>query len=194
MSERHLESDISLIRADHVYRYEYAKTLISGIVFDGACGCGYGSHILAGSDNVGAVYGLDIDQGCIDFAKEHWKHDKVHYSTCDVSKNPIGLCDWFVSFETIEHIEDPVPFLKGVASSSKNLICSVPNQDVIPFKKSGYPFHFKHYTPHEIQELLKQCGFKVEKIKYQAKKTSTSLNKDTGRTIIIIAKSLIYND
>lgn len=47
MSERQMQSDPALIRADHTGRYRFASKLVSGNVLDAACGCGYGSHILA---------------------------------------------------------------------------------------------------------------------------------------------------
>ena len=40
-----------------------------------------------------------------------------------------------------------------------HLICSTPNQDVMPFDKTRFAFHIKHYTNTELVGLLTKAGF-----------------------------------
>jgi 2-polyprenyl-3-methyl-5-hydroxy-6-metoxy-1,4-benzoquinol methylase len=195
MSERHLENDLSKIRADHVHRYTSAKQSVSGIVFDVACGCGYGTNIISTSKKVTEVIGVDIDAVCTDYANVHWKNEKTKYLCQDITDPDFSFkCDFFISFETIEHIENPVPFLQKAAKNSKRIICSVPNQDVIPFVPKKFPFHFRHYTVDEIKDLLHNCGFDISSVKYQEHRLSKSFTNTSGRTIYLEGKSRIFED
>src|ERR1035437_5645458 len=127
MSERQTRTTLDRIKPCHVARYALAAKTVSGNVLDGACGCGYGSFIIARDcGQLNHVTGIDIDAPTIDFARQWWKHQKNSFVVQDINT----FCatekfDWVVSFETIEHVEDPRPFLKAVAKVTKNLLCSV---------------------------------------------------------------------
>src|SRR5690349_23853340 len=112
-----------------------------------------------------------MDSGCkvtgVDLEPEALrKADKFYngpvFIQGDVSKAPWeGLYDWVVSFETIEHLPNPLEALKRFRESGVNLICSTPNQEKYPFdpKKfvgETYP-HLRHYTPKELEELLREA-------------------------------------
>ena len=192
MSERQLETELKKIRADHIERYEYAAKIVSGNVIDAACGCGYGSAIIAKEcQNLNHITGFDIDAETIDFANQHWKHPKNTFIVQDVTQLSLtGKFDWVVSFETIEHLQDPVPFLKATARLTKKLLCSVPNQDSIPYSLARFPYHHRHYTAKEISDLLQECGFKVTKLQYQYDKKARGFNNATGRSIILECESI----
>ncbi|MGB2631173.1 MAG: class I SAM-dependent methyltransferase, partial [Candidatus Omnitrophota bacterium] len=40
-------------------------------------------------------------------------------------------------------------------------IVSTPNQNKLVFNKKDFPFHLRHYTPEEFEELLSRSGFKI---------------------------------
>lgn len=191
MSERQLQTELSKIRTDHVARYDLAAKTVSGNVIDAACGCGYGSYIIAKNcANLNYVAGFDIDSEAVAFANKHWKHEKNIFAVQDLTKLEVnGKFDYVVSFETIEHIIDPIPFLTAVSKITNKLLCSVPNQDVIPFEKKRFPYHHRHYTPDQIKMLLATCGFKVTKIQYQNNAFSKDFTVRPGRTIIIEANT-----
>lgn len=184
VEERHLESDISKIRKDHLARYYKAREIVSGYVIDAACGCGYGTDLINGNPMVSKVLGVDIDTETIEFAKKHWNGPKTEYIAKDLIKfHPDEDVDWLVSFETIEHIKNPEVFIKNIGA--KNIICSVPNEEVFKFNPRRHIFHVKHYTTDELETLLKKCGYNITKTYYQEHKESTGFTKVPGRTLIM---------
>jgi 2-polyprenyl-3-methyl-5-hydroxy-6-metoxy-1,4-benzoquinol methylase len=186
MAERQYGKYIADIRSDHVERYDYASTIVSGHVLDAACGCGYGSYIICLRRQNVNVLGVDISGEALDFARSTWKHERNRFAKWDLEKVvPAQSFDWLLSFETIEHLENPAPFLRAASKVCKNIICSVPNQNVILFSKDKFPFHYRHYTPEEITDLLHKTGWNVTKIQYQKSAYAEGFNVKSGRSIIL---------
>ena len=179
------------IRADHVERYELASSLVYGDILDAACGCGYGSFILAIDGLKGRVFGVDISANAINYANRHWRCDNNNFSLCDLNSiEVIGRFDWLVCFETIEHLENPGRFLKIAAKYCQHIICSVPNENIIPKTPGRYKYHYRHYTRKEIVDLLEECGFTVDEVMFQRNHLKTGfLRREEGRTIVIRGKS-----
>lgn len=166
--ERQVTTSYDQIRPDHLNRYEFACDSLGKLnhqkqVLDLACGIGYGSLMLA--EKTGAqVTGVDIDGAAIEHAEQHFANAQTQF-ICENAKllslKP-ATQDAIVSFETIEHIDFDkqllATFFKLLKPGGK-LICSTPNQDVMPFDKAKFRFHLKHYTNAEVTELLKSVGF-----------------------------------
>lgn len=181
--ERQVATTLAGIRHDHVARYEWAaKTLPwASRVLDIACGIGYGTKLLAEAGH--EATGADISQESIDFAREHFSHPLAIYQVADASSFHIAGFDACVSFETIEHIEDPRQLLIALRQQCSMLLASVPNEDVWPY--DGQTFHFRHYRPHEFESLLKFCGWSVvEWCKQRTTRSDVEPGKD-GYTIIV---------
>ena len=121
---------------DHVARYQFAKQFCKGKkVADIACGTGYGSKILL--DVAASVDSYDREQLCenriIDLEKESWA----------------DAYDVIVSFETIEHLENPEFFLANIQKTSRLAIISSP---IGEFR--GYnPHHKQVWTMDEFSQL-----------------------------------------
>lgn len=157
--ERQLGTTLEQIRKGHVERYKFAVDRVSGTVLDAACGCGYGSKLMF--DAGCTVIGIDIDAGAIAWAGKYFPGPV--YIQADISNLQVLGIKWAVSFETIEHLKDPAPMLKGLGCA--RLICSVPNEDLLPFRAEDfagetYP-HQRHYTPVQFHDLLNACGWDV---------------------------------
>jgi 2-polyprenyl-3-methyl-5-hydroxy-6-metoxy-1,4-benzoquinol methylase len=169
-----------------VLRYKLARDLINenDYVLDAACGCGYGSAILA--QKAKAVLAIDICQDTIDFANRHYSQRKITFSCEDIFQfKSIDNFQTIVSFETIEHVQDDAYLLKKFRSKSSRLICSVPNQDLVPWGKETHPWHFRHYTLDEIEYKLKMAGWMVADV-YGAKNGKSPIEKDlVGKNIIL---------
>lgn len=190
MSERQMNVNLNFIRGDHLERYEIARDTCSGSVIDAACGTGYGSFIMSDSPNINSIDSIDISEEAINLGRKTWKTSKmtfINQSVLDFKFEKIY--DWFVSFETIEHVPNIELFLTEASKHCKNIICSVPNEDVLPFEADKFPFHLRHYTPEQFKQLIESCGFDIDCVKYQKDKQRNSLNNKTGRTIIIQGKS-----
>jgi 2-polyprenyl-3-methyl-5-hydroxy-6-metoxy-1,4-benzoquinol methylase len=182
--ERQQAPDLSGIHQGHLERYFFAKDRVSGTVLDAACGCGYGSKIM--HDSGSFVTGIDLEREAIDYARLNYPGPE--YILADASKYS-GEYDWVVSFETIEHLKNPEDALRCFRSA-RRLILSTPNQTHYPFDPSrfeGDKFpHIRHYTPEELDELLKKCGWKVLEKHCQRGKKSTVTRGTDGMFIIYV--------
>lgn len=174
---------IDNISPGHWNRYKFAKQYVSGRILDCACGVGYGSDLL------GAV-GVDIEPEAIATALENFKGEFI----CgDLMKKPWkGSFDWVVSFETIEHLKNDVGALNIFRRTAKNLICSVPNQNVYPFDadrfvKDRYP-HQRHYTPEELNEILRASDWTVVERHTQLEKNSEVAPGTDGKFLVYVCK------
>lgn len=182
---------IELIAADHVARYKFALDSIDKInqgqmrVLDASCGCGYGSWILSHGH---LVCGVDIHEPAIEYARINYSGPK--YICGDILKKPWkSMFDVAVSFETIEHLKEPLKALKYFRQSADYLFCSVPNEEVLPFKAemfAGEEFpHIRHYTPIEFAELLDEAGWTVLSMQCQKDQRDHSVVYGTdGRFLI----------
>ena len=176
------------IRPDHKRRYFLAANVIpvGARVLDCACGCGYGSWLLhtAGLN----VTSVDISAEAIDYARQ-W-YDGPTY-VCQSAEGTSGEYDALVTFETLEHLADPVRLLRNVKASL--LIASVPNEERYPFKKEtfegeSYP-HLRHYTPQEFKQLLSDGGYEVVNMLCQKDKAGTVYQGTDGMFLIAVARA-----
>ncbi len=180
--ERQVSPTIKGIRADHVNRYIWATSVLpKGSVIDAASGVGYGSWLLA---NAGwHVRAIEVDREAVSYAKQHYPHKNVYHQQLELNAAVLST-DPVVAFEIIEHIEDPLPFLKNCG---KLLIASVPNETVLPYR--NYKFHYRHYTKDEFEALLDDAGYDVESWYGQDGPESEVVEGNlNGRTIIAIAR------
>ncbi len=116
----------------HTFRYYLAGGFLrkSDIVIDIACGCGYGSQILART--CGNVYGYDVDEEAIARARVRYNvPGQTHFDIMDLETvTELPECDVIVSFETIEHIDNAerlAPLMR--ASARRLIIMSTPWRD-----------------------------------------------------------------
>lgn len=153
---------VGQISLDHVLRYELASKYAQGRILDAACGCGYGSTILA---KKGVVTGVDYSTDAIDWAEEYFAGP--NYLLARIEDEPWeGRFETVVSLETIEHIKEPEKALQAFRRACVGkFIASVPNEERYPFKAEVFANdnspHFRHYTPAEFEGLLVGHGFKV---------------------------------
>jgi radical SAM superfamily enzyme YgiQ (UPF0313 family)/predicted SAM-dependent methyltransferase len=165
--ERQAAIDLTNIRADHVGRYRHAaKFLCEGdIVLDCACGVGYGSFILSQENRASSILGIDKSKKAIKFANKFYINEKIHFQTNNVFAADIqdNSLDCIVSFETVEHVDGRrlVEYLYRKLKKGGILLVSTPNQDTLPFNKNQFPFHKRHYTSPEFDDLLVSAGFAI---------------------------------
>jgi len=157
-----------LIYAEHLTRYKSAQALVKDkTVLDIACGSGYGSHLL--SKVAKKVYGVDIDEDTVRYAKEHYGAKNIDYKTGDGINIPIekNSVDVVVTFETIEHIPDYKKFIaevKRVLKPDGLAIVSTPND--LEFAEGNH-FHVHEFQYDELVYLLKKDFANVDSY-YQA--------------------------
>lgn len=186
--ERQVAPTLEGIRRDHVARYEWAARQLRDCltVFDVACGVGYGAHVLGEAGLW--VCALDKDPDALQYARDHYGHSKVLFQRADASDPTLSLSprDAAVCFETIEHIEDPLPLLKALCRAAPVLVASVPNEAVFPHG-GRVLHHHRHYTKGQFLELLQQSGYVVVGWYGQRGPTSEVEADIEGRTLIAFA-------
>lgn len=188
--ERQVAPELSGIRRDHVARYEFAaRKLPNGSrAIDLACGVGYGAYILA---EAGChVVAIDRSEEAIHYARQHYAHERIEFICADATEwaaQAIEQFDAAVCFETIEHIEDPLPLLKALRELAPQLIASVPNESVFPHE-GKIKFHFRHYTRPQFSSLLRRAGYAVDTWHGQEGRESEVADNLEGRTLIAAAK------
>lgn len=198
MSERQTATTLDEIRPDHVARYQWVTDyLISRAeplraIADAACGCGYGTFMLAKAFPEARVHGLDISNAAIEFAREHWHRTNAHYDRFDVTAmNFSGYMDAIVSFETLEHVEQSAALLQSAYRSMKGygvLLVSTPNELVRPFNKSKFPFHVRHFTPDELRRAVEAAGFEFVEFHGQRRyETAVTPGTENAKHIIAVA-------
>lgn len=194
--ERQVAPTLDGIRRDHRARYEFAAHRLpkQSKVIDYACGVGYGCHILAEAGHT--PRGYDIDSEAIQYAYRHYGKHKGQFFFQEDANNP-GLMagplgkfyDAAISFETIEHLQDPRPLLLALRESAPLLIASVPNEDVMPYEYAPgqtYQYHYRHYTKAQFNALLQECGWcAVEWYGQEGPESDVELNNQ-GRTLIAV--------
>ena len=178
------------IRRDHVARYEFAARGIGHgkRVLDVACGVGYGSHLL--TENGCTVLGMDRSGEALAYAAKHYQHPRCAWLQADAARLGlhVGQFDAVVCFETIEHIEDPLPMLKAVRQMAPLLVASVPNEAVFPHG-GRIKFHHRHYTRAEFKELLNAAGWAVTSWHGQVGPESEVEMDVEGRTLVAVCEA-----
>lgn len=145
------------VYGEHIARYESIGAIAEGkVVLDIASGSGYGTALIGKTAK--KVYGVDVLEGAIAYAKEHYGASNIEYLQGDGIKIPLDTdsVDLVVSFETIEHIEDYVTFMKEVKRVLKPngmLLLSTPND--IEFAEGNH-FHLHEFEQTELLKLIKK--------------------------------------
>jgi 2-polyprenyl-3-methyl-5-hydroxy-6-metoxy-1,4-benzoquinol methylase len=187
--ERQVTPFIGYVREDHRARYHLAKNYIfeNDKVLDAACGIGYGSTIL--KEKGCLITAVDLHEGALQYAKEYYFDDKITFKKANVEEDNLGEhYDVVVSFETIEHLPSPEKFLKNVHSSLKKegkFICSTPNEKIMPYSSTTFPYHIKHFTENELEKLLNDYGFIVEEWFCQNDRSSLEVEKGSEGLFMI---------
>lgn len=147
------------IEFEHLHRYCLARDLCAGRdVLDVASGEGYGAAILAGPAR--SVVGVEIDPASVAHARTAYALPNLRFEEGDAQKLPLpdDSVDLVVSFETLEHLDDPPAFLaevRRVLRPGGLVIISTPDRGVYSAPGSdANPYHRVEYTPEEFAAEL----------------------------------------
>jgi tRNA1(Val) A37 N6-methylase TrmN6 len=192
---RQVSPTIAGIRADHVSRYAFAigfaKAAGLNTATDIGAGIGYGAWMMA--DSGIRVVAIEREVEASKYGQEHYQHANLMRVQNDLMHSHINSCDMVTAFEVIEHIEGIDSILSAASKAAKYLVCSVPNEDVIPFSQNRHHEHVRHYTAGQFADLLQSCGWAVEVMgsqKGKAGKDAEVSDNTKGRSLVCIARSL----
>lgn len=148
----------------HCIRYQKAAEFIrpGDRVLDVACGLGYGSHILYGASQAKSVLGVDLSDFGIAYANAHYgRIGAVEFLVDDaqaLSSIPDNSIDFIAAFETIEHVPEPIAYLrelKRVLKPAGRVMVCAPNNWADETGKDPNPHHLHVYT---WERLVAECG------------------------------------
>jgi hypothetical protein len=150
--------DINLFN-EHLSRYEFARHFAGGKrVLDAGCGSGYGSAELASTAL--AVTGIDASADAIEYAREHYHSDNLHFEQALCTALPDGPYDLITAFEVIEHLEDWRGFLHQahrVLAPGGLFLVSTPNKLYYAESRGASganPFHVHEFEYAEFRREL----------------------------------------
>jgi len=127
---------------------------------DIACGEGYGAYLLGQSAL--QVFGMDIDEKVIRFAKEKYKKDNLEFKPGNIENTEFEdySFDVVISFETIEHLDNHVAAMseiKRILKPDGILIMSTPDKDKYnSLRSEPNRFHLHELNLGEYKTLLSQ--------------------------------------
>ncbi|MDR1985245.1 MAG: methyltransferase domain-containing protein [Prevotellaceae bacterium] len=170
--ERQTAKSLDGMRADHTARYQisinflkkhYADKEIYG--YDVFCGVGYGSYMLSKEMHNANIKAIDGSTDAIKLAEENYQTGKIIFSQKFFPfELPEESADFFISLESIEHIENDTLFLETIRKTLKInaiLIISTPNVYEFKLKTNANHFHYRHYKPKEFIMRLTTLGFEL---------------------------------
>lgn len=140
----------------HVIRYQWACDFIrpNDRVLDAACGLGYGGHVVRALTRAASVTGIDGSEYAVDYANRCYADDPARggyvcgYLPQALNAYPDASFDTVISFETLEHVEDPQGLLKEferVLTPGGRVIVSVPNDWSDESGEDPNPYHLHVY-------------------------------------------------
>ncbi len=148
------------------------KYVDNGNVLD--IGCSFGNHLYRLKEYGWNVYGTEINEKAVDFAKDELDITTIKKDFFENTEFEDSFFDVVNMSMVLEHVYDPKHVLQKVNKVLKDdalLILSVP--DISGFEAKVYkkylyglhvPQHLQHFTPKTITKVLEDNGFKVEKI------------------------------
>jgi 2-polyprenyl-3-methyl-5-hydroxy-6-metoxy-1,4-benzoquinol methylase len=166
------------------HRVQLFKRIIKkGKVLD--IGCGYGYFLAACRQNGYEVQGLDISSWAAEYTRKKLNIPVVVGTLCALEAKPHSF-DVITMWHFLEHTRNPRQVLleaKKMLKEDGLLVVEVPNYKGTDAQRSwnnwvGWqlPYHFCHFTPGNLIELLSQVGFEVIKTKdYHSETVKMSL-------------------
>jgi SAM-dependent methyltransferase len=136
----------------HRYSYEIAAQSVQpgNRLLDVGFGEGYGATIL------GADYtGVELDADLVAHARSRYPG---HFETYDGRRLPDGPFDLVVSFQVIEHVHEPDPWLAEIARVGRRAMFATPNRlhRLRDGQRPWNRYHVREYTADELRRQLER--------------------------------------
>ena len=137
------------------------------VVLEAGCGEGYGAELLAGVATL--VCGLDYDAATV--AHVARAYPEVRAVRANLAALPFGesTVDVVANLQVIEHLWDQEGFLaqcRRVLRPGGRLLLTTPNRLTFsPGRDTPLnPFHTRELAPDELEALLREAGFAVDRL------------------------------
>jgi SAM-dependent methyltransferase len=155
-------------RLMHLKAYDEAVAMAAGRdILDVGCNVGYGTRRFLAA--AGRVAGVDVSPRAIEAATATAVDGRPEFLTIDGLSLPFpdASFDLVVSFQVIEHVLDPLPFLDEIIRISRPggaVILTTPNAAtrLYPGMAPWNRFHVREYRASELAELLRSRFAQVQ--------------------------------
>lgn len=143
----------------HYQRYLFFRPWYDGAkVIDAASGEGYGTAFAAPY----AEWARGVDVSAEAVAHAAATYPNASFNQADVCAVDYSDADLVVSFETIEHLDDPQAFLNALRACTGRIVISTPNRDTTSpgntiHDKPRNVFHTIEWTPSEFADLIREA-------------------------------------
>jgi SAM-dependent methyltransferase len=162
-------------RIMNYHRFFVKKINENDVVLD--VGCGNGALAFDVAKKAKKVFGIDIDKGSIEIARQKYRSDNVEYVVGDATKDlPLQKYDVVILSNVLEHIENRIEFLLKVKGLAPKILIRVPMIDrdwIVPYKKElGVEWrldktHYIEYTIDTLREELKKADLIINEYSIQ---------------------------
>lgn len=136
----------------HRYAYEVAAASIEpgARVLDVGFGEGYGAEILG----TPSYLGVELDENVV--ARARSRYPRFHFESYDGRRLPPGPFDLAISFQVIEHVAEPEPWLDEIARVSRRAMFTTPNRihRVPDGQRPWNRYHVREFVVEELRSLL----------------------------------------
>lgn len=146
--------------SEHLSRYVFVAPTVSGKdILDVACGVGLGHNLI---EHAGANSLLGIDLALNALAQARGTNLFGTYCQGDAHSLPLAprKFDVCLSFETVEHLESPEEFLRGIVGAMRQDGCfylSTPNRLHRKNRsETANPFHVREFDKQTLTQLLQK--------------------------------------
>lgn len=156
----HSRDDQNTLRI-HLQRQELAAGNLSGQhILDMACGCGYGTALLAERPLQRQITGVDIDPAAIAYDRQHYRLPNLRYVCADAERFAAAQpFDSIVSLETIEHLPSAQRLIDNYArllATGGRVIASVPTTPPL----DGNPHRLHDFSRRSFFALFRRNGLR----------------------------------
>ncbi|MBO6756967.1 MAG: class I SAM-dependent methyltransferase [Roseibium sp.] len=169
---RDIRSERDLRKADVAYIADHLNRLPSGRVIDVGCGLG---ELLEQVDARHDRLGFDLSEAAVRATGDLPGVSAERRAFTEGCVDP-GSCRAIVAHHVIEHMEDPVAFVKVVRTSLSDggvFVCGTPNFACAAARIYGDRFRLLHdpthvalFTDESLMRLLRDVGFRIVSVEY----------------------------
>ena len=146
--------------------YTEVAKIVRDKVADIGFGTGFGTHLF--SVKAKEVYGYDVDEDAVKFARTVFPFKNLYFEHGDITKGIKGVSfDYIIAIDVLEHINHDMVALqniKKIMSSGGTFILSTPNR-LSRYRKSEN--HCREYAPKELEGKLKRVFVNVSLRNYR---------------------------
>lgn len=168
-------------RTEHIQRYKKSLRYLkpNQFILDVGCGTGYGTKMLNQIHQ--DVYGIDVSKEAINYAQRNYTGPIYLISNAENIPFKNESFDVVISFESIEHLQNPEKGLKEMNRILKDgglLFISTPNPrhlgNILKNRLLGIPYpekvdmnniyHIKEFNYNEFLDFLGNNGFSINSV------------------------------